>query len=141
MEQYRAFLETWFKRVWEEQDLSAVDEMTLPEAQAKGFGARPISPEEFKRFHHCLSQQLTGFSFDIDHHFETEDSYSSVWALHAKRRDTGEPVTLSGHIYARLIDGRVVEAKQHVDFLELFECMGLFSKGTFARCLDGQKCT
>lgn len=38
----------------------------------------------------------------------------------------------------RIVDGRIVEAYNHFDFLGLFEQLGLLPAGAFGRCLCGE---
>lgn len=136
----REVAETWFQRVWAEEDESAIDEMLVPETTAKGLGEEPREgPAEFKAFHRLLLSMIKDVRVDIDRFVEQDDWAHILCSLKAKRRDTGEPVEMSGQIAVRISDGKLITAHNHFDFMSLFEQLGLLPKGAFSRCLYREK--
>lgn len=140
MPSHRDILENWFRRVWTEEDPSAIDDMLRTDMQARGLGDQPrLGPEEFKVFHCNLLAQLKGFVITVD---RTADDGDWVWALcmmKAQCRTTGKAVQISGQVLVRMEDGCLVEAYNHWDFMSLFQQLGLVPEASFERCLCGEK--
>jgi hypothetical protein len=133
-------LEKWSRRVWKEADESAIDEMFGPEGEARGLGAQiRIGPEGFKEFHRHFLAMMQDFDVKIDRSMESGIWLSALCMLHAKKRGTDEPVQMSGTVYARLIDGQIVEAYNHFDFMGLYQQLGLLPDGLFERCFCGER--
>ena len=140
MSALRDVVETWFRRVWKEEDTSAIDELFLPDGQARGLGANVlIGPADFKQFHAALCAQLSGIVITADKSLEEGDWISVVCTLHAQRQDTGAPVTMTGSVMVRIVDGKLVEAYNHWDFLTLYGQLGKLPTDTFEQALRGQK--
>lgn len=139
MPSHRDILETWFRRVWTEEDETAIDEMMRPDTQARGLGDQPrIGPEAFKVFHRHLMAQLTDFQFAIDHSTEDGDWIWALCTMNARRRNGDQPVRISGQLVGRLEDGRLAEAYNHWDFISLFQQLELVPANCFERCLCGE---
>ena len=103
MSALRDVVETWFRRVWKEEDTSAIDELFMPDGQARGLGANVlIGPADFKQFHAALCAQLSGIVITVDKSLEEGDWISVVCTLRAQRRDTGAPVTMTGSVMVRM---------------------------------------
>ena len=60
-------LENWYRRVWEEEDAGAIDELFVPDPEIRQIGmSKPIDIEEFKGFHKLLCDQLKNIDIKID---------------------------------------------------------------------------
>lgn len=140
MPSHRDILEIWFRRVWTEEDTSAIDEMLRPDMQVRGLGDQPrLGPTEFKVFHCNLLSQLKEFVITID---RSADDADWIWALcmmKAQCRKTGKAVQASGQVLVRMDDGLLVEAYNHWDFMGLFQQLGLVPEAGFERCLSGER--
>jgi hypothetical protein len=140
MNTHREVMETWFRRVWTEQDRSAIDELFIPEGEARGLGANVlIGPEGFKQFHSALSTLVSDFVITIDKSIESGEWISAVCTLRGKDRRSGAPVVMTGSVMIRIADGKLTEAYNHWDFLGLFSQLGLLPVECFERALSGQK--
>ncbi len=140
MPSHRETLKTWFRRVWAEEDATAIDDMLRPDMQARGLGDQPrVGAEAFKEFHSHIVSQLTGIQITID---RAADDGEWIWALcmlDARCRRSGKPVQISGQVLVRIEDGRLVDAYNHFDFMGLFQQLGLVPDGCFERCLCGEQ--
>jgi hypothetical protein len=58
--------------------------------------------------------------------------------LNARRRDNDAPVSTTGNIYFRIVDGKVLQGDNHFDFMGLLEQMGNLPENTFEQCLKGK---
>ncbi len=140
MSTFREVMETWFRRVWTEEDSTAIEELFVPDGEARGLGANVlIGPEGFKQFHSALRGLLCNFVITIDKSVESGDWISAVCTLRAKSRQSGGPVEMTGSVMVRIEDGKLTEAYNHWDFLSLFSQLGLLPKETFGKALGGEK--
>jgi hypothetical protein len=133
-------IETWFYRVWTKEDTAAIEELFIPDGQARGLGANVlVGPEGFKQFHSTLCSLLSDFVITVDKSIESEDWISAVCTLRAKSRKLGAPVTMTGSVMVRIADGKLAEAYNHWDFLGLFSQLGLLPGETFEKAMSGDK--
>jgi len=136
----REVMETWFRRVWSEQDCSAIEELFIPDGKARGLGANVlIGPEGFKQFHSALCGLLTNFVITIDKSVESGEWISVVCTLRAKSQRSGAPVEMTGSVMVRIVGGKLTEAYNHWDFLSMFSQLGLLPAETFEKALGGEK--
>lgn len=136
----RDFLETWFRRVWTEEDGAAIEELFIPDGEARGLGSNPlIGPEGFKQFHSALCALLSDFVITIDKSIESGEWISAVCTMRAKVQQSGAPVEVTGSVMGRIVDGKIAEAYNHWDFLGLFAQMGLLPRDSIEKALGGEK--
>ena len=132
-------LETWFQRVWTEQDADAIDELFIPDGPAKGLGKDRNGPAEFREFHSALVRLLTDFVITIDKSIEEDDWIAAVCTLRARSRQSEEAaIEITGSVMIRISDGKLIEAYNHWDFIGIFSQLGLLPADTFARALGGE---
>ena len=140
MSKSREVIETWFHRVWTNEDSNAIDELFIPDGEARGLGANPmVGPEGFKQFHSALRGLLSDFVITIDKTVEEGDWIAAVCSLRAKSRSSREPIEITGQLMVRIVDGKLTEAYNHWDFLSIYGQLGLLPIDTFARALGGEK--
>jgi len=131
-------VETWFRRVWAEEDESAIDEMLVPETKARGLDAEPRDgPEGFKQFHRNFLNKLSNFDIQIMQFMEDGDWVSILITLNAKTRDTGQDVSITGSIFVKIVDGKLVEGYNHLDFIGLLEQLDYLPQNTLMDGLTG----
>jgi SnoaL-like polyketide cyclase len=133
-------MKEWFHRVWTEEDTSAIEEMFIPDGEARGLGRNVlIGPRDFKQFHSALRGLLKDFVITIDKSIEQGDWFSAICTLRARSRQSGDPVEITGSVFIRIVDGKLIEAYNHWDFLNMFSQLGLLPSSTFDSALAGQK--
>ena len=133
-------IETWFQRVWKEEDATAIDELFVPDGKAMGLGANVlIGPEGFKQFHARLLGIVSGVEVSVDKVIHSGDWSAAVCTLRAKARTNGRPVVMTGSVMVRIVDGKILEAYNHWDFLGLFSQLELLPAGSFETALSGAK--
>lgn len=139
MSNHREVLETWFKRVWAEEDANAIDQMLVPETAASGLGPKVHDgPAQFKGFQKGLLGLVSNVDISIDMSTEDGDWIYSLCNFTAECRRSGKPVAVTGTVIVKIIDGKLVEAYNHFDFLSMFECLGLLPGDTFEKCMCGE---
>ncbi len=140
MKTHLEVIEEWFRRVWREEDASAIDELFIPDGNACGLGSEPlVGPEEFKGFHRLLLCLIKDVNIKVVRHMENDDWISVMAVVNGKRKDNNAPVEMTGQIWLRIVDGTLVEGHNQFDFLKLFEQLGLIPSMSFEQCLQGQK--
>lgn len=133
-------METWFQRVWSEEDESAIDEMFVPDGEARGLGANIlVGPDGFKQFHSAICAMCSDIKITIDKSIEEGDWISCICTFTAKATRTGQPITATGAVMVRIGDGKLLEAYNHWDFFSIYEPVGLLPENTFGRALIGEK--
>jgi steroid delta-isomerase-like uncharacterized protein len=128
-------LTRWFEEVWNKGRAEAIDEMAAPDIIAYGLvdarGQQIAGVQKFKEF---WSQFRDAFP---DIHIEVEDALTDGdkeivrCTARGTHRGTGlgltatdKPVQFSGMVIARIKDGRLVEAWNSWDFLNLYQQIG-----------------
>jgi len=140
MSKSKEVLETWFRRVWSEEDSAAIDELFIPDGEARGLGANDlIGPQGFRQFHSALCGLLCDFVITIDKSLEVGDWISAICTLRARSRQSRAPIEITGQVMIRIADGKLAEAYNHWDFLGMFSQLGLLPTETFERALGGEK--
>lgn len=140
MSQGASVLETWFRRVWTEEDPNAIDEMFAPEAHATGLGDTPIvGPDEFKAFQSALLNLLGDVSINIDKVVDDGTWTACMCTMTATARKGGDTIAITGSVFIRTRDGKIIEGYNHFDFLEMFTQLGLLPDDVFERGLSGVK--
>lgn len=136
----RNVMETWFRRVWSDEDTSAIEEMFIPDGEARGLGGNVlIGPRDFKQFHAALCGLLKDIVITIDKSIEQGDWISCVCTLRAQSQQSDDPVQITGSVLIRIVDGKLIEAYNHWDFLGMFGQLGLIPGSTFETALSGQR--
>lgn len=133
-------LRDWFRQVWIEGDIAAIERFFAPQALAAGLvpGAG-LGPADFAAFVPALRQHLRNPEITIRHHAETADT---LWALIEVRAEAAQdmtPIRFDGQVMIRLAEGRIVAAHNHFDLVTLFEALGLLPPDTIALCLAGER--
>ncbi len=133
-------LETWFHRVWTEQDPKAIDELLTPDGAVRGLGANEfVGPNDFKQFHEVFLRLVGDCEITIDKSVESDGWLAALCTLRAKGRERGTPVTMTGSVMVRIADGKIMEGYNHWDFLGLFSQLGLLPDATFETALSGNQ--
>jgi hypothetical protein len=133
-------LREWYRRVWIEGDLAAIDELFADSAGAEGIMADgQASAEDFRAFVPAILAHVREPSFEIVRSIETGDW---VWAQLVVRSLTAQgldPVTVTGQVACRIAGGRIAEAYNAFDFLPFFEQAGLLPQNAFLLLLSGER--
>ena len=140
MSKAQQILETWFHRVWTEEDAAVIDELFIPDGKARGLGANTlIGPDDYKQFHSALLNLITDCVITLDKTVEEGDWLAAVCTLRAKNRKSGEPVMMTGTTVVKIADGKIIEAYNNWDFMGMFSQLGFLPSTTFEMGLSGEK--
>lgn len=138
MSKNREVVETWFRRVWAEEDESAIDDMLVSETEARGLASKELTgPEGFKAFHRAFLANLCEFDIVIDRFIEDDDWASVLVTINAKCRESGKEICTTGNIYLQIVDGKLIQGDNHIDFISLLEQLGKLPEHTLENALSG----
>lgn len=144
------FAETWFQRVWTEEDGNAIDELFVIKGPAKGLGSvirknnedfqdpDLMGPEEFKQFHKSLLSLISNVEVRVLRSMEDDNWIFALCELSALKKGTDQKVKMTGTVVCRIVDGQINEAYNHWDFMSIFEHLGQLPENTFGQCLSGK---
>jgi predicted ester cyclase len=119
---------TYVTRVWEEKDLTAIDEFVHPQCVIHSALGENKGPEFMKK---VVKAWLTGLS-DLNINniaiFGENDLAAIHWQVHAIHRGefkgikpTGKPVAYSGVTIYRIHQGKIVEYWAYIDMKHLLD--------------------
>jgi len=139
MSEKTEILKTWYRRVWEEADLSAIGEMFRPNAEAHGLMQdMHVGPEEFEVFASAFHQLVENVAVDVRHSIEQGDWISARMKLSCDDPTTGKRIEIPAITYCKIVEGIIVEAHNQFDAMTFFEQIGLLPPESFAVCLMGE---
>ena len=135
----RELLETWFRRVWTEEDLGAITEMMAPDTPVHGLTKIPHhGPDEFRAFAEMLLGLISDVQVSIERFTEDGDWVTVLMHVTARSRTTGDPITFDGLALVKVDGDTLVMGYNYVDFIGLFEQLGLMNGDTLVTCLCGK---
>ncbi|WP_347310053.1 nuclear transport factor 2 family protein [Defluviimonas sp. SAOS-178_SWC] len=133
-------LKDWYRTVWIDGDLTAIDRYFAPSAGADGLMSDgQVSMEDFRALVPALLALVRDLSIGIDRSVETGDW---LWAQITVRAVTAhgvDPIHASGQVMVRVVDGQIAEAYNAFDFITFFEQAGLLPQDAFMLLLSGER--
>jgi len=132
-------IQNWFHRVWNKQDVTAIDEMFAAKGMAEGLGGQIlIGPQDFKVFHQALCAMVSRIEVDIDKSLEDGMWISALCTMRAVSRASGKKIQMTGTVFCMIDKGKLVQAFNHWDFMGFFEQIGLLPADALAMGLAGK---
>ena len=133
-------IDTWFDRVWQQEDASAIDEFFHPDGKAEGLeDGTLVGPEDFKPFHQAICALLKDMKIKVNKTLEEGDWITCTYTLTAQSNIGKEPISIEGSALCRIEDGLIREAHNHLDFLGLYSQLGLLPADSLMTGLSGKK--
>lgn len=131
-------LREWYSRVWEMGDISAIDEMFVPDTMANGIVPdMEMGVDEFKFLVATIQEMITPPKIRIDKMIEQDDWIAGFMTMHSETIEQRKPVQVSAMVFCRFKDGKIVEAYNSFDFVGFFEQLELLPENTIAICMSG----
>ena len=132
----KALVHRWFDEVWTQGRAEVIDELLAPDTPAHGnadeHGRALQSNDDFKRMYEAFRGALSDIKVTIHETIAEGDKvaiYCTVRARHSGDslgiKATGKPIEYTGMTMARIKNGKIVEAWNSFDFLELYKQVGL----------------
>ena len=116
----------WFHEVWNQQKEQAIDQMLSNDCFAHGINSEdgPKGIEGFKLFYQDFQRQFQDIQIevlDVISQDDMESAHTEVTAVHG---ETGKLVKFSGLVLIRIENGKIAEAWNHYDFLNMYQQLG-----------------
>ncbi len=125
----------WFEEVWNKGRAEAIEEMFDEEGVAYGLagegGAALRGPAHFRVFHQKFREAFPDVEVYVDDVVSEGDRVAARCTVRGRHRGdtlgfaaTERPVEFTGMTFARVRDGKIVEAWNNFDFMSMFQQLG-----------------
>ena len=134
-EENKALVRRWFEEVWNKGQAEAIDEMFAEEGVAHGLAdetAAPLrGPSHFKTFHGRFREAFPDVEVTVEDVIAEGDRVAARCSVRASHQSdslgfaaTGRAVEFTGMTFARVADGKIVEAWNNFDFMSMYGQLG-----------------
>ena len=128
----------WFRRVWNQLDVNAIDELFASDGVAHWLDAEPVrGPAAFREFHRVLSSSFRDIRVEVVREIQVGDLVAFQAEVRLVPVGQETPVTFNGGAFARVQGRQIVETWDSWNFLGLLEGMGALPQGTLRLALAG----
>lgn len=137
-ENTESILSQWFRRVWTEEDTSAIDELAAADGISHGLIETIVGLDTWrKHFYQPMRLALSSVKVKVLEEFTVGDKIFARLEAELVPRLSGKPVTMSGMNMMRIANGKIVESWDTWDFLSVIESMKLLPAGSFGLAVTG----
>jgi hypothetical protein len=134
------FLQDWYRRVWVDADLTAIDHYFAPRAGADGIMPDgQVGVEDFRALVPALLALIRDLSIEIDRSIETGDWLWAQFTVRAVSAHGVDPICARGQVMIRIEGEKITEAYNSFDFITFFEQAGLLPPDAFMLLLSGER--
>ena len=119
-------LNRWFEEVWNQNLEDSIDKLMTTESNAHGILSpdQPKGPSGFKIFYRGFKEQFDNIRITIKDVISQDDMECALTDVTARHRETGKNVKFSGLCMVRVEGGKIAEAWNHYDFLDMHQQLG-----------------
>lgn len=117
----------WFQEVWNEGLEDSINKLMTHDSNAHGIIAegQPRGAEGFKIFYRDFRKQFRNIHIDFRDVVSEDNMESALTTVSATHGETGKRVSFSGLCMVRIEGGKIAEAWNHYDFLNMYQQLGL----------------
>jgi steroid delta-isomerase-like uncharacterized protein len=130
-----SLIRRWFEEVWNKGRADAIEEMFAEDGVAHGLagesGEALRGPANFRAFHQRFREAFPGIEVVVDDAISEGDKVAARCTVRGKHEGdslgfaaTKRPVEFTGMTFARVRDGKIVEAWNNFDFMSMFRQLG-----------------
>jgi predicted ester cyclase len=134
-DEYETFIHRWFEEVWNQKREDAIDEMFAKDGIANGLNdaeGKPLrGPEGFKTLHRAFLSAYPDLRITVEDTVVEGDKIAArcrVTGSHAGHgigvAPTNQPVEFTGMTIVHVKDGKIVEAWNEFNFMEMYKQVG-----------------
>lgn len=126
------FMHRWFEEVWNNQNEAAIEEMFAEDGVGHGLGTEPIvGPENFKTFHRAFVSAYPDLKVHVEDTVVEGDKIAVRCRVSGSHdghgigvSPTNQPVEFTGMVIVRVQNGKIVEAWNEFNFMEMYKQVG-----------------
>ncbi len=136
----RELIQAFYDRIWVAGALDEAQEFFDFEAEASGLMPDlAIGAAEFHEFVEALLSQLKVRRVTLEKTVEQGEWITVMASFEAIVLATGQPISGGGMLMTRIVDGKIREAYNCMDFMGFFEKLGLLPEHSLELCMTGQR--
>jgi steroid delta-isomerase-like uncharacterized protein len=135
-EENKALLRRWFDEVWNKGRAEAIEEMFAADGKAHGLSGDPevpvVGPPAFREFHATFRGAFPDMIVNVDDMVAEGDKVAARCSVRGKHTGdnlgvaaTNTPVDFTGITIVRIADGKIVEAWNNFDFMQMNKQLGI----------------
>ena len=129
----------WFRRVWNQLDTDAIDELFAPDGVAHWLDVEPVrGPAAFRQFHRVLTSSFRDIHVEVVREMQVGELVAFQAEVRLVPVGQESPVTFNGGAFARVQGRQIIETWDNWNFLGLLEGMGALPQGTLRLALAGE---
>jgi len=133
-----SILAQWFRRIWNEGDASAIDELCTPDVVSHGLNGDLCGPRVWReQFYEPMRSAFSKVFVTILSEIQQGEFIMARLEATMVLRSTGQEVTMPGFSHTRVVNGRFAEAWDVWDFLGVLEKMELLPPASFGMAVTG----
>ena len=126
------FIHRWFDEVWNNKNEDAIDEMLAADGVGYGLGGENIvGPENFKVFQRAFVSAYPDLKVTVEDTVVEGDKIAARCRVSGSHDGEGigllptnQPVDFTGMVIVRVQDGKIVEAWNEFNFMEMYKQVG-----------------
>ncbi len=119
-------LNRWFEEVWNQNQEDSIEKLMTTDSHAHGIlsADQPKGVAGFKIFYQGFKAQFDNIRITVKDVISQDDMECTLTDVTAKHRETGKNVKFSGQCLVRVEGGKIAEAWNHYDFLDMHQQLG-----------------
>ncbi|MGE9297009.1 MAG: ester cyclase [Puniceicoccales bacterium] len=125
----------WFDRVWNQQEEPAIFEMLSADCMIEGLNMTEPGPVGFLPFYRGFINAFDAIRIELIELKELEDSSFGHGVFTGIHQRTRTPITIEFSFSARWKDGKVVEARNVIDYLPMLSQLHMLGQEAIAEVL------
>ena len=116
----------WFDEVWNNGDKNAIDQILAADLEVHGLVMEPgqKGAEGFKTFYENFRKEFHNIVVNVEDSISEDDVQAVRATVNATHTASNKNVNFSGMCMARIEDGKIAEAWNNFDFLEMYQQLG-----------------
>lgn len=138
----RDLVESWFVEIWENGNMSVLDDMLDPSLDGNDLlDGLPAPRNDFPILVETVHMLTGPLKVEFLLFFESDDWTSTRYVMTAQGADGKTPLKVEGIALIRFRENKIVELTSKFDSFTLFEQLGQLPPEALTACLSGQKLT
>ena len=125
----------WFERVWNKLDETAIYDLMADCCEIKGLNLQDVGPKAFVSYFEKFTSTFEDIEIIVFEILENDDLVLGHARFTAKHRDSGINVDTVFSISAKWQDGKMIEARNVINFISLLSQLGFVDQDFFQKAI------